>query len=81
MRKGTIMDTNGLAQYTEQAFKATEGLIKLVPEDKLGRGEVEGRGFLQRRSLLLREREAEVRELPPGLRLLDGKWYIESVPT
>ena len=30
------MDTNGLAQYAEQVYKATEGLIKLLPADTLG---------------------------------------------
>lgn len=30
------MDTQGLAQYAGQAYKATAGLMKLVPDDKLG---------------------------------------------
>jgi uncharacterized damage-inducible protein DinB len=29
------MDTKGLAQYAEQAYKATAGLMKLAPADKL----------------------------------------------
>ncbi len=29
------MDTKGLAMYADQAFKATIGLVKMVPEDKL----------------------------------------------
>lgn len=29
------MDTKGLAQYADQVYKATAGLMKLVPEDKL----------------------------------------------
>ena len=30
------MDTKGLAQYADGVFKATEGLMRMVPEDKLG---------------------------------------------
>jgi len=30
------MDTKGLAQYAGQVYKATAGLMKLVPADKLG---------------------------------------------
>ena len=30
------MDTKGLAGYANQVYRATSGLMKLVPEDKLG---------------------------------------------
>lgn len=30
------MDTQGLAQYTEKVYKATDGLMRMAPEDKMG---------------------------------------------